>query len=166
MTNAGHNAIKASESPLWIYAVKQYKSPACAQFLLEAQNEQNLDINILLFIGWLASQQRCLKKPMLVQAHAHQWQQNVIIPLRDIRKHAKSMESEELYPRLLKLELAAEMQELLALFRLATHIESNNEGFTQNVRLGCKEYFSGLALKIDEHWLQTLTKHLQPINTN
>ncbi len=161
-TRAEHDATKAQDNPLWIYAVKQYQQPDCARFLLQAQDEMGLEVNILLFIGWLASRAQSLNLQAVTRSRACDWQQEIIKPLREIRRRVKSYQQDEFYRQVLALELSAEKQQLVVLYELRDKMNKGHESFAKNVRLACEEYLNGKNTILQEGWLQTLTKHLQP----
>jgi len=161
-TRAEHDATKALDNPLWIYAVKQYQQTGCAQFLLRAQDEMGLEVNVLLFAGWLASRNQSLNLKAITDSDAHNWQQDVIKPLREIRRQVKNYRQEGFYRQILALELSAEQQQLEVLYELRDKMPKEQENFAQNVRLSCEEYFKGKNTNLQESWLQTLIKHLQP----
>jgi len=161
-TRAEHDATKAQDNPLWIYAVKQYQHADCARFLLQAQDEMGLEVNILLLCGWLATRHQGLNLQAVTGSDAYHWQQDIIKPLREIRRRAKSYQQDEFYRDVLALELSAEKQQLRALYELKDKMPKGQENFAQNVRLSCEEYFKGKNTILQESWLQTLIKHLQP----
>jgi len=174
-TRAQHNATKALDNPLWIYALNQYRQPECAQFLLHSQDKLGLNINILLFIGWLASSQKQLNLELLQSSSVYSWQQDIIKPIRAARKKAKSYDlkgTSGFYQRMLDLELDAEKLQLSELFCLSNKMDNNESGgdkinrgdkaFTESVRLSCELYLNAEGLNLRESWLQTLIQHLQP----
>ncbi len=161
-TRAEHDATKAHDNPLWIYAVKQYQHADCAQFLLHAQDEMGLEVNILLLAGWLASRNQGLNLEVITGSRAYEWQQDIIKPLREIRRRAKNYQQNEFYQQVLALELSAEKQQLVVLYELRDKMPKGQENFAQNVRLSCEEYLKGKNTVLEESWLQTLIKHLQP----
>ena|GEM_PF-1963511 len=161
-TRAQHDATKALDNPLWIYAVKQYQHTDCARFLLQAQDEMALEVNILLLAGWLASRNQNLNMKVVNDSDAYHWQQDVIKPLREIRRRVKNDRQDGFYQQTLALELSAEQHQLRALYELRDRMPKGQENFAQNVRLSCEEYFQGKNMTLPQSWLQTLIKHLQP----
>ncbi len=169
-TRARHNATKALDNPLWIYALNQYKQPECAQFLLHSQDKLGLNINILLFIGWLAASQKTLNLVSLQSSSVYSWQQDIINPIRAARKKAKGYDTKgtnDFYQSMLDLELDAEKLQLSELFRLidkmdSSKIDKGDRAFSESVRLSCELYLSAEGLNFRESWLQTLIQHLQP----
>ena len=160
--DAAHNATNHSNNPLWIYSTKQYSSAPCREFLLAAQQQYRLDINILLFIGWLASNNKGFQLPPLRASGVFDWQLRVVFPIRELRKRVKKLNTVDFYQHMKNLELEAEYQEQLKLYQLTNQMAKQNWAFSKFIQEGCGEYFKDLRQTMDKHWLQTLTEHLQP----
>jgi uncharacterized protein (TIGR02444 family) len=160
--DAAHDATNQSNNPLWIYSVKQYSNDSCSLFLLNAQHLYQLDINVLLFIGWLATKNKLLNMPALTKAHIFEWQYRVITPIRNLRKRLKPLGNHDFYQHMKDLELSAEYQEQLTLYKLHELMDKSNWGFNRLIQESCEVYFKELKQEIDESWLQTLIEHLQP----
>ncbi len=161
-SRAEHNATKAEDNPLWIYALKQYKHDNCAQFLIQAQDELGLDVNVLLLIGWLAANNLKVDIRAIMHANAYDWQQNIVKPLRKIRRQAKEYGPEDFYQQILALELSAEKQQLQGFYQLSLSFEQDQQGFELAVKTGCEEYLKLQEKSLEEGWLQALIEHLQP----
>ena len=161
-TRAEHDATKERDNPLWIYALKQYKQGDCAPFLLLAQDQLDLDVNILLFMGWLASEQLEFNGQLVTGSNADSWQQEVVLPLRKIRRQVKGSCPDSFYQQLLMVELDAEKQQLRRLYALRSEMIKSEDSFALNVRLACDQYFKEKGKTLEESWLQTLIEHLQP----
>lgn len=159
MFQGRHNATNLLDNPLWQYAIKQYAAPECAHFLLNAQDEHHLDINILLFIGWISHQGLLLQHQDPLRK-AKLWNRFCIRPIRAIRQKAKTTIPRPLYQRLKTFELRLEQQELMYLFECASNLRqchsTENECLLKNLDVyQDKEMFT-------ESWLQALKQHLQP----
>ena len=162
--DAAHDATKHQNNPLWMYSLKQYANPPCAEFLLKAQRHYQLDINILLFIGWLATQHRVFDTAPLKATTIDQWQSNVIKPIRALRIRVKKLGDIQFYQHMKKLELTAESQEQLQLYKLTPNMKGQQKVFEKCIQQGCVNYFENLKQELNKQWLQTLIKHLQPEN--
>ncbi len=127
-----------------------------------AQDTYQLDINILLFIGWLATQKRCLDIHRLRASNINTWQEQVIQPLRKIRMQAKTLASSDFYQNIKNLELSAEYQEQNKLYGISHDMKKQNCEFAACIRQGCEVYFEELNQELEDRWLQILTQHLQP----
>jgi len=161
-SRAEHDATKADENPLWIYALKQYNESNCAEFLIQAQDELGLDVNVLLLIGWLAASNLTIDIQAIMHARAFDWQKNIVKPLRKIRRQAKEYAPEDFYQKILALELSAEKQQLQDFYQLSLSFEHGKQGFKLAVKTGCEEYLKLQGKSLEESWLQALIEHLQP----
>jgi uncharacterized protein (TIGR02444 family) len=161
-SHARHNDTKAHDNPLWIYALQQYKAGNCEQFLLQAQDELHLDVNLLLFIGWLAANNVKIDMQTILHSSAYCWQQDVVTPLRKIRRHAKFYAPDTFYQEILALELSAEKHQLREFHQLSFSLEHDIKSFSHALTQGCGEYFKEKERVLHSTWLQTLIEHLQP----
>jgi len=153
-----HDATKSRENPFWHYSLTQYAKPGCASFLISAQDEKQLDINILLFIGWISKQGLSLSHSQLHKAQ--QWNQYCIQPIRWLRRKSKPFIPNPVYKQFKKIELWAEQREQQMLFslhyQLASFDGTTHECFKSNMR----EYTKGKE-SLDKEWLQALKQYLQ-----
>jgi len=161
-SRAEHDATKAEDNPLWIYALKQYNEGNCAQFLIQAQDELDLDVNVLLLIGWLAANNLAIDIQAIMHTSAYDWQKNIVKPLRKIRRQAKEYAPEDFYHKILTLELSAEKQQLQDFYQLSLSFKQDKQRFEQAVKTGCEEYLKTQGKSLEESWLQALIEHLQP----
>ena len=159
--DAAHDATNQKNNPLWIYSLKQYGDPSCATFLLGAQDTYLLDINILLFIGWLATQNRCLDIQKLDASNINTWQEQVVQPLRKVRVQAKTLANSDFYQSIKKLELSAEYQEQNKLYEISHNMKKQKSEFASCIRQGCEAYLGELNRELEDRWLQRLIQHLQ-----
>ena len=51
-----------SKSPFWQFSIKFYAVPGVAQACIELQDQAQVDVNILFFLLWNATQGRTYKK--------------------------------------------------------------------------------------------------------
>lgn len=178
MTQDAHNAIILADNPFWRYSVSVYSKDNCADFLLHAQNTWGLDINVLLFIGWLANQKRLF---IITQQHLTlitAFQKDITERIRCLRIKAKGIDNSIFYKALLDLELHAEYHQqarLVSLQKLMPIMDSNYKDLTAK---GIENYIDfALSLNIrssdklnlnefnhDNIWLQTLIEYLQPVS--
>ncbi|MFO1061904.1 MAG: TIGR02444 family protein [Dongiaceae bacterium] len=109
---------------LWRFTLAVYGRPGVSAACLALQDEAGLDVNLLLFCCWAGLRGHRFSRAELddAAAAAGPWQQEILAPLRAIRrklKHAPGLELEAgaaLYAQAKALELAAEEaeQQLLA----------------------------------------------------
>lgn len=115
---------RSARGGLWAFSLRFYAQPGVEPACLALQDEHGVDVNVLLFLLWLALRGAKISKPQLeaiLQASAP-WQREVVAPLRRLRRRLK----EPILPvepsvalryrkRLEKLELEAERLEQDAL---------------------------------------------------
>lgn len=107
----------AEINPFWRYSLRLYAQPGIADLCLELQDRVGVDVNMLLFCYWLDVQQTPLDQAFLENAQysVESWQNNVVKPLRGVRKHIGRVE-EDFYRQLCDVELEAERAEQNMLF--------------------------------------------------
>jgi len=165
-----HNA---TNNPFWSYSLTQYSNKDCETFCLEAQNRLGLDINLILFGVWLATQNRALNLDQL-PSYIEKHQRDIIAPLRDLRKsmrdRAQSNEELSTLRNSVKgLELQAEQLEQWWLFQFSTtllpmtkmdkakdKIELMRANLKQVYRLGRG------TVESEGDWIEAAIHHLYP----
>ncbi len=162
MFKAAHDATIQHNNPLWRYSLKQYSKADCAEFLINAQEQYQLDINILLYLGFMAHEKYTVNMPELMNSHAIGWQQEVVKPIRALRKRIKHFHHQPWYTEIKALELNAEQYEQALLFTQVKHAVSSSLTFKQNLEISCESYFEHLYRELKQDWLQLLAAHLQP----
>lgn len=165
MFQGAHDATNFEHNPFWIYSLKQYQTEECAQFLLAAQDNWNLDINLLLYIGWLSSQE---KHPSLSNAltYSKTWQAHVVKPIRTLRRRikqqAQAKNSTQWYQVVKQLELAAEQRQQAWLYLESLKWPKHICGFDECFRKMMTEYLKQEGIAQSKEWLQALKEYLQP----
>ena len=155
-----HNATNWLDNPFWQYSLRQYSQPGCAQFLLDAQDQKHLDVNILLFIGWVSSQNLLLPNKRLLN-RAVFLNRLLIRPIRLLRRISKQTTPNLVYQWIKRIELKAEQLEQGILHGIAHKLMSHLENelcFEKNMQM----YLAGKV--VDDTWLQALKQYLQPDN--
>lgn len=106
------NATKSLNNPFWQFSLSVYAQPDVADQLLHWQDKQGLDINLFLFSAWLLTKKRCLAT--LDMPALRSWQQELILPIRQLRISLKKIDSELVVESVRSLiqqaELSAEQQ--------------------------------------------------------
>lgn len=112
---------------LWDFALEFYARKGVAPLCLELQDRAGVDVNILIYAVWLASHDDSdVTETDIERADviAREWRDEVVRPLRSIRRYLKSHsgparrdETDRLRSEVKKLELAAERIELETLER-------------------------------------------------
>lgn len=115
-------------SPFWRFSLGFYRQPGVADACIALQDGCGVDVNILLFLLWLATTKRRvpLGTARALCAQAAAWRDDVVVPLRTVRRKLKSgsalveRSTAELFrTRIKALELEAERLQQEALFGLA-----------------------------------------------
>jgi len=78
-------------SPFWRFSLRFYRRPAVADACIALQDGCGVDVNILLFMLWLATARRRvpLATAQDVCARAAAWHDDVVVPLRTLRRRLK-----------------------------------------------------------------------------
>ena len=105
---------------LWSFSLATYDSPGVASACISLQDRHGLDVNLLLFCCWAGARGHELTKGRLnrLQEGVADWQQEVVQPLRRVRRRLKAEASDaaqDLRARLLDLEIESERLEQLRL---------------------------------------------------
>ena len=81
-----------SGSPFWRFSLQFYRRPGVADACIKLQEEAGVDVNLLLFLLWHATQRRSLALPEVerLEHEVGPWRQQAVIPLRTIRRALKS----------------------------------------------------------------------------
>lgn len=172
MTQDAHNATKSvanlSDNPFWDYSLTVYKQAGCADFLLNAQESYAADINILLYIGWLAQQHKIYTPSGDQRDSINEIQKNIISPVRQLRFRVKRLNDLNFYNELKQLELLTESIEQTRLFLYSESMSLSNLSFEEMVKQSIDVYISQIgpcAEKLgDNTWMQIFIEYLQPGN--
>ena len=109
---------------LWSFSLAVYAAPGVADACLTAQDEAGADVNLLLWAAWLAAQGHDLTAAELAEAVAatQPWRDDVVRPLRALRRRLKSgpapapcPATESLRAQVKAAELEAEHQQQILL---------------------------------------------------
>ena len=120
--------VPVSKSPFWQFSVKFYAVPGVAQACIELQDQAKVDVNILFFLLWNATQGRTYKKADVAEVERliGAWRDMAVVPIRNVRRALKSPPSvmapeaaEGLRSRVKAVELEAERLQQEALYGLA-----------------------------------------------
>jgi uncharacterized protein (TIGR02444 family) len=120
-------------SPLWRFSLRFYRQPGVADACIALQDECGVDVNMLLFLLWLAADKKRLS-PLSARAVCEQallWRDDVVAPLRAVRRKLKGASTmveagaaELLRTRIKAVELESERLQQEALFAMTPNIET------------------------------------------
>jgi uncharacterized protein (TIGR02444 family) len=120
--------IPVSKSPFWQFSVKFYAVPGVAEACITLQDQAKVDVNILFYLLWNASQGRAFNAADVteIERAVGPWREIAVAPIRNVRRALKSpppvMEpaaAEGLRTRIKAVELEAERLQQEALYGLA-----------------------------------------------
>jgi|SRR5690348_7042655 len=115
-------------SPFWRFSLAFYRRPAVASACLELQDGCGVDVNLLLFLLWLALARRQVtaEDVRAFDARVRHWRESAIMPLRSARRALKGgtplidATTAELFRNRIKaMEIEAERLAQEALYGLA-----------------------------------------------
>lgn len=127
------SADTSSGSPLWRFSLGFYRRAGVAEACLALQDGDGVDVNLLLFLLWLAASRRCVTPAAARAAWARteRWREDVVKPLRALRRRLKegsdlvhAGDAEALRTRIKAVELESERLQQEALFALAGGLET------------------------------------------
>jgi uncharacterized protein (TIGR02444 family) len=114
-----------SGSPFWRFSLGFYRQPGVADACIALQDGCGVDVNLLLFLFWLASDDRQLSADdvELLDDNVRDWRNLTIIPIRDARRKLKGAatlvapaKQEAFRTKVKAIELNAERLQQEALF--------------------------------------------------
>jgi uncharacterized protein (TIGR02444 family) len=114
-----------ADTPFWRFSLNFYRQAGVAEACIALQDDCGVDVNLMLFLLWLAANGRQLsvdKIKELDQA-VHSWRDLTIIPIREIRRRLKAAptlveagKQEALRTKVKAIELEAERLQQEALY--------------------------------------------------
>src|ERR1700721_671950 len=85
-------AASPQSNPFWTFSLGYYRGAGVSEACLELQDNCGVDVNVVLFLLWMASQRRQVGadevKPLADKVRP--WQVDVIGPIRALRRRLKS----------------------------------------------------------------------------
>ena len=136
-----HEQDSVGENVFWTYSLSVYRRKEVAQCCLALQDDTGVDVNLLLYAGWLAGKGQRLDSYHLEQVAAAvaDWQEQVVKPLRDLRRHLRTIAGAELLWEALKAqELSAEQQQqdtMYACYRALVALPAGQDCLRENLRM-------------------------------
>jgi len=116
------------KSPFWRFSVKFYAVPGVAQACIELQDKAKVDVNVLFFLLWNATQGRAFNAVEVTELEhtIGPWREMAVVPIRNVRRALKAPPpvmapnaAEDFRTRIKAVELEAERLQQEALFDLA-----------------------------------------------
>jgi len=122
------NTTPVNKSPFWQFSVKFYAVPGVAQACIDLQDQAGVDVNILFFLLWNATQNLVLNRDEVAELERDigAWRDMAVVPLRNIRRALKTpppvmtpQDAEGFRTRIKAVELEAERLQQEAMYGLA-----------------------------------------------
>jgi len=116
-----------NSNPFWAFSLDRYRRDGVPEQCLIIQDRGGADVNFALFLLWLGSAVRSVNPETgldTIRAHVADWTQDVVVPLRTVRRTLKGREDptkgsfELLRSQIKKVELDSERIEQDLLYRL------------------------------------------------
>jgi len=114
-----------AETPFWRFSLHFYRQAGVAEACIALQDECGVDVNLLLFLLWLAAGRRQLSAANVkdLDAAVRDWRQLTIVPIRDVRRKLKdgatqieANKQESFRTKIKAIELEAERLQQEALY--------------------------------------------------
>ncbi|MGB6536458.1 MAG: TIGR02444 family protein [Xanthobacteraceae bacterium] len=82
---------KTETTPLWRFSLNFYRQAGVSEACVALQDGCGIDVNLLLFLFWLASEGRMLAADEVkkLDEEVRSWRELTIIPIRDTRRRLK-----------------------------------------------------------------------------
>jgi uncharacterized protein (TIGR02444 family) len=118
----------AQGSPFWRFSLRLYRAPGAGDACIALQEEAGVDVNLLLFLLWQATERRVLTAADVkaLDETIGGWRDTAVIPLRNVRRALKSSPglvapntAEAFRTRIKAVELEAERLQQEAMYALA-----------------------------------------------
>jgi uncharacterized protein (TIGR02444 family) len=116
-------------SPFWRFSLQFYRQGAVADACIALQEDAGVDVNLLLFLLWLAGKQRQLAAVEIaaLDQRVRDWRDSTVKPLRAIRRDLKTAPdlvaaplAEAFRTRIKAAELEAERLQQEAMYEIAS----------------------------------------------
>jgi uncharacterized protein (TIGR02444 family) len=157
-------------SPFWRFSLRFYRRPGVADACIVLQDRDGVDVNVLLFLLWLASDRRRIAPADAVALYAKTlpWRDGVVAPLRTVRRALKGgsplvegTAAEVFRTKIKAIELEAERLQQEALYALAQSLATASEASCEAAaRANVSAYETVLGHKLTAAPLDVLVKTL------
>ena len=134
----------AGENDFWTYSLAVYRRKEVVHSCLALQDNAGVDVNLLLYAGWLAGKGQRLDSYHLEQVASAvaDWREQVVKPLRDLRRHLSTIAGAELLCEALKAqELSAEQQQqdtMYSCYRALHALPAGEHCLRENLTMVCR----------------------------
>jgi uncharacterized protein (TIGR02444 family) len=153
-------------SPFWTFSLGYYRGVGVSEACLELQDNCGVDVNVVLFLLWMASQKRQVAAAEVKRLadKVRPWQVDVIGPIRALRRRLKAdaplldKGSAELFRTKIKaIELESERLQQAAMYALADGVTSQTASSVEAAaRAGIAAYQDALGRPLTAAAVDTL----------
>src|SRR5580700_8812006 len=86
-------AATSADTPFWRFSLKFYRQGGVSEACIDLQDGYGVDVNLLLFLLWLASDGRQVSAAdvKMLDDSVRSWRTLTIVPIRDVRRKLKGM---------------------------------------------------------------------------
>lgn len=142
-------AAASSETPLWRFTLRFYRQDGVADACIALQDHCGVDVNLLLFLLWLAIGGRQLSVEAIKELDeaVRPWRELTIIPIREVRRGLKGVRTlveagkqEALRTEIKAIELEAERLQQEALYSRSLSSLLGREAETAAARANIAAY--------------------------
>ncbi len=129
-------APSSSDTPFWRFSLKFYRQPGVAEACIALQDDCGVDVNLMLFLLWLAASGRQLSVEQIKELDeaVRSWRELTIIPIREARRKLKGAptlveadKQEALRTKIKAIELEAERLQQEALYAKSRSLARGSE---------------------------------------
>jgi uncharacterized protein (TIGR02444 family) len=151
-------------SPFWRFSLRFYRAPGVADACIALQDGCGVDVNVLLFVLWLAGERRQIgvAEACRIDMTAMPWRDGVVVPLRALRRQLKDgvppIGHDEVFRNRVKaIELEAERLEQEALFGIVPSLAATTASSAQAAaRANMAAYEAALEVRLPPATLDVL----------
>jgi uncharacterized protein (TIGR02444 family) len=146
----------SANAPIWDFVLNYYGRKGVSEALIGLQDSFGIDVNMLLFLVWMAAQRRSLGADDVtrVSEASHAWQRSVVVPIRGVRRLLKEnapLVAPELAAAFRKkvqaIELEGEQMQLNAMAAMAATLTARRASSPETAVLQSLEAFQHVIAK-------------------
>ena len=157
--------------PIWDFVLAFYRQEGVSEAAIALQDSVGIDVNMVLFLMWMASQKRALDAAAVksVSEKSHPWQRHVVVPIREIRRMLKTdaplVETETALAyrkKVQALELEGEQLQLTAMAAMAQTLPGTTAASPDAAaRANLQAFAEAMAVKVPQASVDTFVRALQ-----
>jgi uncharacterized protein (TIGR02444 family) len=146
----------AMTTPIWDFVLNYYGRKGVSEALIGLQDSQGIDVNMLLFLMWMAAQKKSVAAGdvKLVSETSHPWQRSVVVPIRGVRRLLKDNAplvaadaAAAFRKKVQAIELEGEQLQLNAMAALAAKLTPASAGSAEDAARQSIKAFEGATAK-------------------